>query len=193
MTRGNETLYGYTFLHRLSAAWLTSALVIPCLSAFGRPLQHWAYQNPGETAVAWVISLLLIGLGLAAIRWLADQTLNGKRYTLVLITIALVLAFTTIIAILPRTEERLHFVTFGLFGFLSRRLFPTWSAVIVSLAWAGGDELFQAWLPDRVGDWRDVGMNTVAAVMGMGLAWLGKLKPSGHSPTDSAPAIQTHP
>ena len=157
----------------LILAWLATGLFIPCLSAIGRPLQHWTFQNVGETTAGWVIGLLLVGLGAMALHWLAGLPLTGKHYTIILTTIVLLGVFIAIIVLLPRTEERLHFVTFGLFGFLCRRLFPLWAASIVMLLWAGGDELFQAWLPDRVGDWRDVGMNTLAGAIGLGVAWLG--------------------
>jgi VanZ family protein len=85
----------------------------------------------------------------------------------------MVLLFVSIISYLPRSEERLHFFTFGLFGFLSKRLLPTWLAIVSIITWSGGDELFQAWLPDRVGDWRDVGMNVVASIIGISIALIG--------------------
>jgi len=172
--------------HRyLPAAWLTVALFIPLLSAFGRPLQHWTYQSLGNTGIAWVIGLQLIGLGAASVRWLANQPLGEKRYTLLIISVVLALTFLTITSLLPRTEERLHFVTFGLFGFLSQRRLPTGLAVLATLVWSGGDELFQYWLSDRVGDWRDVGMNILAGAIGIALAWLGTLrKPSSDTSRD---------
>jgi len=162
----------------LLIAWLSCAIFIPCLSAFGRPLQHWVYYNIGETTIAWLIGLALLGLGVAAIYWLAKQGLKGRRNTLVLIGIALVVALIVITASLPQTEERLHFVTFGLFGFFSKRLFPAWLALLAIFIGSAGDELFQAWLPDRVGDWRDVGINIIAGTVGFGFAWAGSVKES---------------
>jgi hypothetical protein len=157
-------------------AWFSSALITLCLSAFGRPLQHWVYNNIGEATIAWLIGLLLFGLGVTAICWQAKRGLKGNRYTLVVITIALVVTLITITTVLPQTEERLHFATFGLFGFFSKRLFPTWLAILVILILSSGDELFQAWLPDRVGDWRDVGINITAGIIGLGFAWAGLAK-----------------
>lgn len=157
----------------LLALWLAAALFIPCLSAFGRPLQHWAYQNLGGPSVPWIVGVLLITLGGSAVRWLSLQSPRGRHLTPLIAAIALVLIFIGITSFVPRAEERMHFITFGLFGFLSLRLFPPSLAVLVTLIWSGGDELFQAWLPDRVGDWRDVGMNTMAGTVGIILAWLG--------------------
>jgi len=167
----------------LVIAWFMSALFILCLSAFGRPLQHWVFRSMGEVTIAWLIGLLLFGLGVTAIYWLAKTGLKGNRYTLVLITIALVVALIVITTSLPQTEERLHFVTFGLFGFFSKRLFPTWLAILAILVLSSGDELFQAWLPDRVGDWRDVGINITAGIIGLGFAWAGPMKISARGST----------
>lgn len=74
----------------------------------------------------------------------------------------------------PLVEERVHFIVFGLFGFVSMVVFPPRVAWVVCLAMAGGDELLQWWLPDRVGDWRDVAVNSVAGVGGLMLAWSGR-------------------
>jgi len=160
----------------LIIAWFVSALIIPCLSAFGRPLQHWVFRNIGERSIAGLIGLSLFVLGGAAIYWQAKKGLKGRRYSQVLIAMALVVTVITITISLPQTEERLHFVTFGLFGFFSKRLFPIWLAVLAILIFSSGDELFQAWLPDRVGDWRDVGINSIAGFIGFGFAWAGSIK-----------------
>jgi hypothetical protein len=155
------------------AAWLATAIMIPLLSAFGRPLQNWAYEHIGNTTSTWIISLLLITLGVMAVRWLAKQELNSSFYILIMVTVIIVLLFVAIISYLPRSEERLHFFTFGLFGFFSKRLLPTWVALLSIAIWSGADELFQAWLPDRVGDWRDVGMNLTASLLGASIAFIG--------------------
>jgi len=162
----------------LLIAWFSCAIFIPCLSAFGRPLQHWVFYNIGETTIAWLIGLVLFGLGVAAIYWQAKRGLKGRRYTLVLVSIALVVTLIAITTSLPQTEERLHFVTFGLFGFFSRRLFPVWLAILTIVVWSSGDELFQAWLPDRVGEWGDVGINIIAGIIGFAFAWAGSVKES---------------
>ena len=65
----------------------------------------------------------------------------------------------------------MHFITFGIFGFFSKRLLPFWLALIVIAGWSAFDEIFQAWLPGRVGDLRDVVMNIIAGVIGLGFAW----------------------
>jgi len=159
----------------LLSAWFVSVLIILCLSAFGRPLQHWVFRNIGEDAVGAVIGLILFGLGIVAIYQQRKQGVEARSLLLKVIVLVAILVIITIA--LPRTEERLHFVTFGLFGFFSKRLFPVWLALLAIFIGSAGDELFQAWLPDRVGDWRDVGINIIAGTVGFGFAWAGSVKP----------------
>lgn len=156
--------------------WFLSAIVIPVLSAFGRPLQHWVYRNFGETAVAVMIGICLLALGSAAIYRQMNRIVKWHSYSHLFIGMSLLIVVAIITISLPQTEERLHFVTFGIFGFFSRRLFSVWIALLAIVTWSVGDELFQAWLPDRVGDWRDVGINIVAGVIGLGFAWAGPKK-----------------
>ena len=75
---------------------------------------------------------------------------------------------------LPAVEERLHFLVFGAFGLASGRAFPIWLALLLGTTAAGLDELLQWALPDRVGDWRDVGFNLLAVGGGLLLARLGR-------------------
>ncbi len=64
---------------------------------------------------------------------------------------------------IPIVEERLHFIVFGLYGYLSMLVLPRFTAYIACLLLGAGDELLQWALPDRVGDWRDVQFNLLAA------------------------------
>ena len=74
-------------------------------------------------------------------------------------------------------EERVHFLQYGLLGilvFMTRRSGSWWElgalagfVVLVGI----GDELIQWWLPNRVGDLRDVAMNAGAGVLGL---WIGR-------------------
>ena len=112
-------------------------------------------------------------MGSAAIYWQANRGMKDRRYILLLIVLVLVVALVTIAISLPQTVQRLHFVTFGLFGFFSKRLFSVWLALLAILIGSAGDELFQVWLSSRVGDLRDVGINIIAGSTGPGFAWRG--------------------
>lgn len=154
-------------------AWLFTVSGIIMLSAFGRPLQQWVFANLGKGAAAWAIGLILVVLGVAAIHWLIRSCGRDRWRSIVAIAAPMLVGLMVIITQLPQVEERLHFATFGIFGFATARIAPFPLAIVISLAGAAGDELFQAWLPDRVGDWRDVAMNTVASSIGLAAAWVG--------------------
>ena len=75
-------------------------------------------------------------------------------------------------------EERVHFLEYGLLGILVQKTArqSTWvqfgmASLFVVLVGVG-DECIQWWLPTRVGDFRDVGMNALAGVLGV---WMGKV------------------
>ena len=151
-------------------AWLFLLVAIPSISAWGRPMLG---SLQSMLSVTWLALLMFLGslLALAAcIVWIYRRR-GGRRAALLscwLIALFLLLPLT-----LPVVEERIHFLLFGSFGFFSVLLFPLLVALGVALLGAGLDELWQWALPDRVGDWRDVGINAVAAIGGIVAAWLG--------------------
>ncbi|WP_456405054.1 hypothetical protein [Thiolapillus sp.] len=152
--------------------WLLLVILIPLVSVYGRSLQRLAKSALPSTGLALlfgVVSLLLIGT-LAA--WLQKQGRPRWFWHLVWIIPLFILFPMT----LPIVEERLHFILFGAFGFLSMLLFPAVTAIAVALLGAGLDEALQWALPDRVGDWRDVGFNALASLGGAAAAFLGVRK-----------------
>ena len=152
-------------------AWMLSALFILCLSYFGRPLQHWATKAFERDFMAFAIAIALLAIGALAIYWQYKRSGSIDRRYLLLLSLVLIIMVIIITVSLPRIEERMHFITFGIFGFFSKRLLPLCLALIAIVGWSSFDELFQAWLPDRVGDPRDVVMNIIAGVIGLGFAW----------------------
>jgi hypothetical protein len=150
-------------------AWVLSGSLIPLLSLYGRSLQRWTRQYLEPDTLAWVVGVPACVLVLAAVVWLTRR--NGRAalwHALWGIPIFVVLPLT-----LPIVAERLHFVVFGVFGFLSLRVFGAIVGIGLCLVGSGLDELFQWYLPDRVGDWRDVHANAIASVAGAILAWVG--------------------
>jgi len=156
------------------------------LSTFGRPLQHWVYGSFGVGFAAWVISGLLIFSVVLVLGWMFNHSvrersleseINQTRLVpIFLIGTLLAIGVAIIILVLDRPEERLHFVTFGFYGFFTGALFAARSwvlAVILVALFSGLDELYQWWLPDRVGDWRDVRMNMLAGSIGLVLQRFG--------------------
>ncbi len=151
-------------------AWLLSLAVIPLLSIFGRRLQRLAQQYSDPAVLAWLIAVptLILVLGFLA------RQIHSHGYRPLWHLIWVVPLFGLLPLTLPAVEERLHFLVFGAFGLAAGRAFPFALAVALGVAAAGLDELLQWWLPDRVGDWRDVGFNLLAVGGGLLLARVGQ-------------------
>lgn len=141
-----------------------------------RSLLRWLKQNIGADTLSWGLNGLLV---LAAIALLLVALRRGLITT---VAIAIPLAFIGILAFnLPIAEERVHFLQYGLLGLLvvatNRRPTRLQMVVMVLFVVAVGcvDELIQWWLPNRVGDWRDVGINALAGTLGvaMGISLYG--------------------
>jgi hypothetical protein len=149
--------------------WWANLLVIPLLSLFGRDLQADVLQLLSREAGAALVFLALLGFTLGSLAWLRAHSPHWKWHLLWLVLLFVLMPFT-----LHNFEERIHFLLFGLFGFLSMRLHPPLAAMMWVYALAGGDELLQWWLPDRVGDWHDVYINLLAGSGGILLAYVGR-------------------
>ena len=141
-------------------------LLLPVLSVRGRQLQHWAYEELSKELLGGLlISLLMFGIGVA-IYVLLRMDWRKLWHVLWLAPIFLWLPWT----MSAHPEERLHFLLFGTLGWLAPQIMILPWAIISVLALAMGDELLQHFLPSRVGDWRDVGFNVLAASGGLLLA-----------------------
>ncbi len=152
--------------------WLMLVMLIPLLSVFGRSLQRMVKSQISPTALALLfgsVSLFMIG---ALAIWFGKHGHRGWFWHLFWVIPLFILFPMT----LPIVEERLHFILFGAFGFLSMLVFSPVTALVVSLLGSGLDEALQWALPDRVGDWRDVGFNLLACLGGAGAAFFGMRK-----------------
>lgn len=153
----------------LRTAFVVTLAAIPTLSLSGRALFGWLRQTIGTealSAILWVLAALLV---LFWSHWLHRN--GGRR---VLWHLVWLLPLTVwFVAGFDNPQERVHFVLFGLLGFLSLRQLPAAGGLALCAAVAGLDELLQAFLPARVGDWHDVGANLLAAGFGALVVWLG--------------------
>jgi VanZ family protein len=140
--------------------WSMVLCLIPGLSYFGRPLQYWIRDSIGYSVFAWIIAILSLLLISALFYWVKNKPVQFPfRHLTWFLPLYLVLPF-----LLERVEERVHFISFGLFGFLSMIIFAPRVAISLCLFVSAGDELLQYFLPDRVGDWRDVAFNILASI-----------------------------
>jgi VanZ family protein len=140
--------------------WLLTCVTILLMSVFGRSLQVWVAETIGYRMTAWILGLsTLVIVGLLISRLLKENERPPWVHFAWFLPLFLVVPL-----LLERVEERTHFMTFGLFGALSMALFPPRYALITCILGAAGDELLQFYLPDRVGDLRDVAFNALAAL-----------------------------
>ena len=144
--------------------WLT-IITIPAISYTGRRLQYWFEGTIGKQETGWLIVVLLV---ITATSYIAKfvKNLRNLWWRLLLIIVLL----TAIFQYVPVAEERIHFILFGLLGYLGITLFGLWKGLLICIIFSVGDEFFQWLLPDRVGDIRDVIFNIVASSIGIILA-----------------------
>ena len=156
----------------LSVFWTLVAVLIPLMSIFGRSWQNYSATIFSTQQIGWIILgslaiVVVLGLSyhLRTINW---RLLRHLPWLLII--------FLWIPASLSIPVERLHFVTFGIYGYLSMRLFRGPIAIMVCVGLSFGDELLQLWLPNRVGEWRDIGLNTLACCGGLTYAFFVALE-----------------
>ena len=139
---------------------------LPLLSIFGRQLQRWAYDELSKELLGWLlISLLVVGVGVV-IYVLLRLDWRKLWHVLWLAPVFLWLPWT----MSTHPEERLHFLLFGALGWLAPQIMALPWAWLTLLSLAVGDEVLQYFLPSRVGELRDVGVNVLAASGGLLLA-----------------------
>ncbi len=134
-----------------------------------------------------VLQLLVVSMfsvsGLLTLIW-RYRSAGWKRMAARMVLLGGLLIVVTNIQALP--EERVHFITYGLLGWLvcwsleqskkpSKRLLRHWLLPIL-FVWCAGtvDELIQWWLPMRVFDVRDILFNGIAATNGIFLFATGR-------------------
>ena len=149
--------------------WAYIALIYLTLPLM-RSILRWIKQSAGAETLSWGLNGLLV---LAAATLLLLAWRRGVKTTL---AIALPLLFIGALALnLPIAEERVHFLQYGLLGVLvvatnrhpARLQLVAMVLFVVTVGCV--DELIQWWLPNRVGDWRDVGMNALAGTLGVAM------------------------
>ena len=155
---------------RWFATWLLLLGAIPLLSIYGRRLQAFSQEHLNTDALAWAIAVPTL---LLVVIFLFDQARRYGYRRLWHLAWALAL-FGILPLTLNAVEERLHFLVFGAFGLVTGRVFTGKTGLLISIAAAGLDELLQWALPDRVGDWRDVGFNLLAVLGGLLMTKLGR-------------------
>ena len=169
---------------------LTLAYLLCIYTTLGiaRPILN--YLRSTEILIPLIITLFA-GSMPAALFW-RYRAITRKQFISRIFLIIFLLCSALLISAQP--EERLHFLTYGLAGWLLcwsleefsfpsgsstnyKRLFVNWLLPFF-LVWTAGtvDELIQWWLPNRVFDIRDILFNGTAGMTGVALFATGRKK-----------------
>jgi len=152
------SLYNQITLIRI--LWVMVFIFIPLLSIYGRGIQMFLRDNLSTTQFTAITAIVLLALCIKAVYWLIKKHALKKIWHLGwFIPLFFILPF-----FMPIIEERVHFIVFGSFGFLSMLIFSPRIAIAICLAVSALDEGLQWHLPDRVGDWADIAINTLASL-----------------------------
>ena len=148
----------------LVVSWLIVLVSIPVISYFGRPLQYFLKDAIGKAGIGWMLGsvagFLLVVAGILLVR-------KAGWFGVLNLLWLLLLAAGLMYYLRGHPERWLHIPLFGLLGFLSVSLFSVRTGTEIAMAWAVLDELFQHYLPDRVGDFEDVMVNAICAAAGI--------------------------
>ncbi len=139
-----------------------------------RYLVEYIYRTFGRPTVG-----VLVTTGLVVVAIVLAMAILNSRVSLSSRATALVLLATGGLVSLKvgLPEEKIHFVEYGLLGYILFRATSTWarpvaaSFVMVSIV-GSLDEAIQWALPQRVGDLKDIALNTLGGAIGINVAWV---------------------
>ena len=147
---------------KLFIVWLLSLLCIPLFSFYGRSLQFHITSQYSTESLSLYLGVMLSSVVIVFCVSLIRSGLDLYCCHLIWVAVLSLLLY----AHLPFVEK-IHVALFGMFGFLSQRMFDQRVAALLCVGIAGLDELLQHFLVTRVGDWRDVWLNLFSASLGM--------------------------
>lgn len=146
-----------------------------------RPVLMFLQKTLGKDVLSLAVNLLLVfAVSFSFILIVKKRNLGHGRLALIL---AILLAGAGVAMGYEIPAERIHFLEYGILGSLVlNAAINSWkipilsSFVFVSIIGIG-DETIQWFLPNRVGDIRDVFMNSVGGLLGISVTglWNGKI------------------
>jgi hypothetical protein len=148
----------------LSAIYLT----LPVM----RPLLQLLYGSVGRGTMGVMVNTVM-SITAATVLYVSIKK-GHVRFALIALPLG---ALAAVLYIMELPEERVHFLEYGVLGFLliraagARYRQLAFSLFIVLIA-SSVDELIQFMLPNRVGELRDVGMNVAGGMIGL---WVGRV------------------
>ncbi len=159
--------------------WLWAVVVLYVVFIYAslpvtRYLVEYIYRTFGRTPVG-----VLVTTGLVVVAMVLAMGILNSRAPLSSRATALVLLATGGLLSLKvgLPEEKIHFIEYGLLGYILLRATSTWarpvaaSFIMVSIV-GSIDEAIQWALPNRVGDLKDIVLNTLGGAIGINVAWV---------------------
>jgi len=160
--------WGYAVFIVISASFLTQVRAA-LVARFGDPVVRTSFYSAG----------LMLGL------WLFWAALKRRGLRGLLPALVLLGSAAWMVWKLPYFAEKIHVFSYGLLGFLAlqdssraglKGLRFWGSALLFVTAFNLADELFQAVLPYRVGEWRDVWTNALSCGLGFAFFMLLRIR-----------------
>lgn len=145
------------------------------LPFFGELLRFLDKTLGGQLLSALINSLLALSVLFSFIYFAKN---NKKAYKRMILTFAVLAVGVAIAMGYEIPAERLHFLVYGIIGSLIfKATADTWrlpflSSFALVSGIGGGDEAIQWFLPNRVGDIRDVFMNSFGGLLGISITSL---------------------
>ena len=170
---------GHISINRqISKTTIFIALFIVVSASFMRQLMEFLKVHIGEKGFIVLIGLILIVCGLAFLVFTIRNNLSCLKTPAIILVLIVGLVLTWQMKIM---EERIHILEYGLLGwFAGRDLIRTEKkikgiilACIFSIFIGVFDEAFQAILPYRVFELRDIRFNSLGGIWGVILYLLG--------------------
>lgn len=158
---------------KLSKLTLAYACYLVVSASFMRQLRSWLIETFGKlnVYVVFIVFCVLLTLAVVIAAWRRRIGYLRISWMLAILALASLLIYRQ-----PFFTEKTHVVTYGLLGCLTMRdvlkssgskILPYLFALLFVVSVSAADEIFQWFLPYRVGDLRDVITNVLAGSLGI--------------------------
>lgn len=162
----------WRFLVAATVWWAAVLAFVPLARPIVEGLRGMGWLETSVRSTFFVLSVAL------AWAWLGWRRRRGLSWSAALLWLGGCVALAALAQMLPRAEERIHLIQYGVLGMLLWEAWPgRWPARVAGALAVGSlagwlDEVLQWFVPERVYDLRDFGLNALAVGLGVGLgAW----------------------
>lgn len=146
-------------------------LLVYSFIPFGRDVTDFLRENGLLRLTIWGT----LALALAIFAGILFVSTRKARLRVILLVCATFAVYGALFSLISQPEERMHLIQFGLLVPITLWAFSArasgghlhWRVFGFSAAIAVGDEFLQLLVPSRVFDWRDVGFNLLAVILGL--------------------------